>query len=533
MKKMKQILVIAFCLAFLTTNSVAAFAETKTVNATASVVLINGVATDFEAYLIDDSNYFKLRDLAFSLNGANKQFEVGYDDATAAITMTTGQAYTPLGGEMAKGDGAAKTATLNAAINIALNGEPVDIVAYLIEGNNFMKLRDVMQLLDVYVGYDEATRNITIDASRSYEAGPTGASAASAANSGKEELIHWITATAALRNYINTGEYRLIELPRTEELKALSLSILGDEQWGIKNASELREQIAALTYVGHREAFDELYQLVRDDPKEVADYLTSIGVDDVDLGQLELIKKIGDKWEYRSIAAWDLFRVGTLVSWGYMAGYLETDEACRLMEPVVSQLKFNFSDWDEAMNNYLDGYSFWSHTDPASGLSEYQLRKLKYSRLKSENPALFDDSLFTQPLIVNLQKTTLPTPESIRGYWKMQINGARTEFTQVLFYFDREGNAASLYEHEGNQLLCVGLYAINYGAASVAYTYMSDGEYVASSEYDGEILGGETFLFCMSADGKQLIAVDVFTGDSYVFDAFDGAGFPEIAEDSW
>ena len=533
MKIMKQIIVAGLCLAFLAVNSLAALAETKTVNATASVVLINGEATNFEAYLIDDSNYFKLRDLAFSLNGAEKQFEVGYDDLTAAITITTNRAYTPLGGEMAKGDGAAKTATLNTEINIAVDGEPVSIAAYLINDNNFMKLRDVMQLLDVYVGYDETTRNITIDASRAYDGGQTNAPALEpsstppVANNGKEELMHWITATAALRNYMNTGEYRLIELPRTEELKTQSLQILGGEQWGITNASELREQIAALTYVGHREVFDELYQMVSYGPKEAADYLASIGVEDVDIRQLETIKEIGDKWGAQSITAWDLFRVGTLVSWGYMAGYLETDEACRLMEPVVSQLKFTFADWDEATDNYLDGYSFWSRTDPASALSEYNTRKQKYNTLKDENPALFNDLLFSQPLIVNLQKTVSPTEESIRGYWEMRIIPGSKEYSKALFHFDGEGKVASLYEYDGENVLNAGSYVISYGAASVAYTSMRYGDYTVPSAYNGEIIGSDSFLFVMSADGKQLIAVDVFTGDSFVFSRSEGVGFPE------
>ena len=142
--------------------------DPKTVSPTASTVFINGTATEFEAYLIDGSNFFKLRDLAFVINGTNKQFAVGYDNATRAITLTSGIAYEPDGGEMVLGDGASKSATLNAAINISKDGVPVEITAYLIGGNNFMRLRDVMRLLDIGVGYDNATRNITIDTSLPY-----------------------------------------------------------------------------------------------------------------------------------------------------------------------------------------------------------------------------------------------------------------------------------------------------------------------------------------------------------------------------
>ena len=140
----------------------------QTVNPTASTVFINGTATEFEAYLIDGNNFFKLRDLAYVLNGTNKQFAVGYDNATRAITLTSGNAYEPDGGEMILGDGTPKSATLNTSINISIDGSPVEITAYLISGNNFMRLRDLMRLLDIGVGYDNTTRNITIDTSLPY-----------------------------------------------------------------------------------------------------------------------------------------------------------------------------------------------------------------------------------------------------------------------------------------------------------------------------------------------------------------------------
>jgi len=45
------------------------------------------------------------------INGTDKQFEVGYDNATEKITIKSGQPYAKTGGEMAKGDGKVKTAT--------------------------------------------------------------------------------------------------------------------------------------------------------------------------------------------------------------------------------------------------------------------------------------------------------------------------------------------------------------------------------------------------------------------------------------
>jgi hypothetical protein len=51
---------------------------------------VNGQSVAFNAYNIDGNNYFKLRDLAYALNGTEKQFEVGWDGAANAISLTSG-----------------------------------------------------------------------------------------------------------------------------------------------------------------------------------------------------------------------------------------------------------------------------------------------------------------------------------------------------------------------------------------------------------------------------------------------------------
>ena len=136
---------------------------------TSSTVFVNNAEIEFEAYYIDGYNYFKLRDLAYALNGTEKQFEVQWNEATGAIDLLAGQPYTSINSEMMQGVGAAKEAFLNASIDISFDGYQIEITAYLIEGSNYVRLRDVMRQLDVYVGYDEVTRNIIIDTSRMYE----------------------------------------------------------------------------------------------------------------------------------------------------------------------------------------------------------------------------------------------------------------------------------------------------------------------------------------------------------------------------
>ncbi|MDR0490567.1 MAG: rhodanese-like domain-containing protein [Oscillospiraceae bacterium] len=137
------------------------------VNATPSVVFIDGVETEFEAYIINGNNFFKLRDLALALNGSEKPFSVKWDGDAQIITLTSGEEYEPDGGEMAKGDGKSKAANPTTA-KVILDGAELKVAAYNIGGNNFFKLRDLMSALDVGVTYDEQTRDIGVDTSKPY-----------------------------------------------------------------------------------------------------------------------------------------------------------------------------------------------------------------------------------------------------------------------------------------------------------------------------------------------------------------------------
>jgi len=144
---------------------------------TNAAVYINGRKVAFEAYTINGSNYFKLRDLAMAFNSTNKKFGIGYNETTNTVEIAVGQSYVPVGGELKQGDGSKKTATPGSAtfrwVEEPSNGTPspnysIALGTYLIGGNNFVKLRDLMQWLDVGVGYDSQTASISIATGQRY-----------------------------------------------------------------------------------------------------------------------------------------------------------------------------------------------------------------------------------------------------------------------------------------------------------------------------------------------------------------------------
>ena len=124
---------------------------------------VDGKNIDCEKYNIADRNYFKLRDLAQLLSGTGSQFQVGYDEATATVSITTGQAYTPNGTELLAGvDNSASAQPSNQAILI--NGEKnEDLTVYNIGGSNFFQLRELGNILGFEVDYDQATNTAIVN----------------------------------------------------------------------------------------------------------------------------------------------------------------------------------------------------------------------------------------------------------------------------------------------------------------------------------------------------------------------------------
>ena len=162
--------ICSFCLALILLLSLLVGGTFAAITATptAATVLVNNETVSFEAYNINDNNYFKLRDLAQALNGTEKQFEIGWDANNNAISITTGSAYTSVGGELvASGNTGNQQATISTA-KVYTDGVKADLRAYNINGNNYFKLRDVGAAIDFGVSWDDATSTISIDTAVGY-----------------------------------------------------------------------------------------------------------------------------------------------------------------------------------------------------------------------------------------------------------------------------------------------------------------------------------------------------------------------------
>jgi|GEM_PF-1340110 len=134
---------------------------------TSSKILINSEDIAFDAYNIDGNNYFKLRDLAFSLSGTSKQFSVDWNAGANAISLTSNEVYVPQGGEITVGYKESKTASPTAS-KLFINNKDVSLTAYNIDGNNYFKLRDIGQAFDFGIDWDGEKNTIVIDTNKNY-----------------------------------------------------------------------------------------------------------------------------------------------------------------------------------------------------------------------------------------------------------------------------------------------------------------------------------------------------------------------------
>lgn len=143
--------------------SAALLTSAGAVNATPTknTIYVDGTKVNGAAYMINNNNYFKLRDIAAMVNGSSKQFEVSWNETNKRIDLTTNKAYTVVGGEMALPSNAAKTAKESKA-SVFKDGNKADYTGYNISDNNYYKLRDLCKDMNIGVKFDLATNRVDI-----------------------------------------------------------------------------------------------------------------------------------------------------------------------------------------------------------------------------------------------------------------------------------------------------------------------------------------------------------------------------------
>lgn len=152
------------------------------------------------------------------------------------------------------------------------------------------------------------------------------------------DVIRWINATHAVLTSVNNKNFQVFggALPNDKKLRKCEINVLR-QWWDIDGKKSLDDMVAWLENGGHRAEYDG---------------------------------------NAKEVAAWDYSRALSLLSSGYLAGYLEREEALSRSLILAKRCQEEYASWDEFMDAYFKGYELWSNQ--GSG----QRRKV-YANIKS------------------------------------------------------------------------------------------------------------------------------------------------------
>lgn len=132
-------------------------------------VKVDGKEMRFDIYNIGGNSYFKLRDLAAAINGTAKQYNVGWDNESRQVSIEPGKPYQPVTGEQAVPPSDVPCLGKQPPdAYVSFGGQKVEAEKYNINGNNYFKLRDLAELIDFGVRWNNDNRSILIDTTVHY-----------------------------------------------------------------------------------------------------------------------------------------------------------------------------------------------------------------------------------------------------------------------------------------------------------------------------------------------------------------------------
>nr|WP_302665135.1 stalk domain-containing protein [uncultured Agathobaculum sp.] len=163
----KKLISSLLAASMLATFASAASGNQQTAQPSPHAIYVDGTKANVSAYEINGNNYFKLRDIAAIVNGSEKQFEVSWNNDAQRIDLTSGKAYTIVGGELGAIGSASKKAETSTAV-VYKDNVKMDYTGYNIDDNNYYKLRDVCESFDIGVNWDGANQRVDILTDGSY-----------------------------------------------------------------------------------------------------------------------------------------------------------------------------------------------------------------------------------------------------------------------------------------------------------------------------------------------------------------------------
>lgn len=210
---------------------------------------------------------------------------------------------------------------------------------------------------------------------------------------GTTDFINGMTAVLDSVNGANLREtYKMLvdlgaEESQLEMLASQARQSLSDS-WGVENADDLMDMADWLMDGGHnRDALVLLGEYGGTSEKgrdafaaELKDYNLDEEIYISLMAAYDARLAYGDG----AIAAWDLSRVGTIMDFGYAAGYCTYEEAMDKILAAARKAQELFASWEDFNQSYLYGYSYWSEESLADAGSSAAERAELINTMESQ-----------------------------------------------------------------------------------------------------------------------------------------------------
>lgn len=124
-------------------------------------LMVDGREVEVSGYTVNDSNYYKIRDIAMVLRATASRFDVRWDEYLGGISISRGQKYTIVGGELSENNGAALNVNQSSA-PVFVDGEEKEMLSYNINGSTYFKIRDISDMVGFSVDWDGDAQAVVI-----------------------------------------------------------------------------------------------------------------------------------------------------------------------------------------------------------------------------------------------------------------------------------------------------------------------------------------------------------------------------------
>ncbi|MDR1972000.1 MAG: DUF1266 domain-containing protein [Treponema sp.] len=175
----------------------------------------------------------------------------------------------------------------------------------------------------------------------------------------------WALALTGFLTTANHDQHDLLGFNDINESNKTNYSNLLKRDWGINNRDELLATIQNTETNGHAGRLRQIKQIIQ----ETIDGRGSFSIiavnnkyhlDSRNYNYLKFVVLNWDRFNNRSIQAWDLGRVIALCRWGYSAGFLTEEEAWEKIMYYARKIQPLYESWEEYGYDYYMGRIFWA-----------------------------------------------------------------------------------------------------------------------------------------------------------------------------